>query len=76
MNRYLELHVNGEQLLPRQPIGSAPYAFQTENSAQLDCLPSSGSQVRVLPGAPREAQGDQALAPAAGRLNRLQTGPM
>ena len=36
MNRHLEVHVNGERLLPRQPIGSAPYAFQTENAAQLE----------------------------------------
>lgn len=26
-NRYLQVHINGERLSPRQPIGSVPYAF-------------------------------------------------
>jgi hypothetical protein len=28
-NRFLELHVNGERLLPRQAIGSVPYSFKS-----------------------------------------------
>ena len=34
--RYLEVHVNGERLDPRQPISTVPYAFQATNAAQLE----------------------------------------
>lgn len=36
MNRYLQLHVNGERLLPRQPISSVPYALQAQNARTLE----------------------------------------
>lgn len=36
MNRYLQLHVNGERLLPRQPVSSVPYALQAQNARTLE----------------------------------------
>lgn len=52
MNRYLEVHVAGERLLPRQPIGSAPYAFQTENAAQLEGM-TFNDIVAAIPEGPK-----------------------
>jgi len=34
-NQYLQVHINGERLSPRQPIGSVPYAFQSTNATTL-----------------------------------------
>jgi hypothetical protein len=35
-NRYLQVHINSERLSPRQPIGSVPYSFQSNNAATLE----------------------------------------
>jgi hypothetical protein len=35
-NRYLEVHINGERLSPRQAIGSVPYAFHAANANKLE----------------------------------------
>ncbi len=35
-DRYIQVHVNGERLVPRLPISSAPYAFQATNSHTLE----------------------------------------
>ena len=48
MNRFLEVHVNGEQLLPRQPIGTVPYAFRSAGVPRV--LDSQGQELGVLLG--------------------------
>lgn len=43
-NRYLEVHVNGERLSPRQPFGSVPYAFHASRAE------NAGGALRVYDG--------------------------
>ena len=51
-NRYLEVHVNGEMLSPRQPISSARYAFQATNSTKLEGM-TFANIVASLPVGPK-----------------------
>jgi len=37
-NRYLQVHINGERLSPRQPIGSVPYAFHSSSALDSEKL--------------------------------------
>lgn len=43
-NRYLEVHVNGERLSPRQPFNSVPYAFHASRAE------NAGAALRVFDG--------------------------
>ena len=55
-NRYLQVHINGERLSPRQPIGSVPYAFQAGNAARLEGK-SFADVVAAIPAGPPGPQG-------------------
>jgi len=55
-NRYLQVHINGERLSPRQPIGSVPYAFQSGNTARLEGK-SFADVVAAIPAGPPGPQG-------------------
>jgi hypothetical protein len=59
-NRYLQVHINGERLSPRQPIGSVPYAFHS--SSALDSEKLGGKTfddiVAALPPGPQGPKGD------------------
>lgn len=56
MNRFLQVHVNGERLLPRQVISSVPYAFHAENAAKLEGKTFSDI-VAAIPAGPPGPQG-------------------
>jgi len=59
-NRYLQVHINGERLSPRQPIGSVPYAFHS--SSALDSEKRGGKTfgdiVAALPPGPQGPKGE------------------
>ena len=59
-NRYMQVHINGERLSPRQPIGSVPYAFQSTNAATLGGM-TFADIVKVLPPGPKGDAGPQGL---------------
>jgi hypothetical protein len=68
MNRFLEIHVNGERLQPRQPMSSVPFAFQATqavNASQLQGM-TLADIVENLPEGPRGPQGERGLSGAAG----------
>lgn len=50
--RYLEIEVNGETLAPRQQLGAVGWAGQAENSSELDGLPATDWQRRVVTSCP------------------------
>ncbi len=76
MNRYLQLHVNGERLLPRQPISSVPYAFQAQNARTLDGK-TFADIVAALPPGPVGPAGPPGPAGATGPAGSPgATGPM
>ncbi len=58
MNRWIEVHVNGERLLPRQPVSSVPYAFVANDAGQLDGM-TFDDIVANLPEGPEGPEGPQ-----------------
>ena len=59
-NRYLQVHINGERLSPRQPIGSVPYAFHSSNALDSEKLGGKtfNDIVAALPPGPQGPKGD------------------